>query len=68
MPLSALGYDPEDLTSAMANLRRQAAMEEIEFAPRSLESLLANTHRVLAASAIVQAQDPAPELHKTKTN
>jgi predicted DsbA family dithiol-disulfide isomerase len=59
MPLSALGYDPADLSAAMANLRRQAAMEGIEFAPRSPESLLANTHRVLAASAIVQAQDPA---------
>jgi predicted DsbA family dithiol-disulfide isomerase len=58
MPLSALGYDPEELASAMANLRRQAAVEGIEFAPRSPESLLANTHRALAASAIVQARDP----------
>ena len=58
MPLSALGYDPEDLAAAMANLRRQAAVEGIEFAPRSPESLLANTHRALAASAIVQARDP----------
>jgi predicted DsbA family dithiol-disulfide isomerase len=58
MPLSALGYDPEDLAAAMANLRRQAAAEGIMFAPRSPESLLANTHRALAASAIVQARDP----------
>jgi predicted DsbA family dithiol-disulfide isomerase len=58
MPLSALGYDPDDLAAAMANLRRQAAAEGIEFAPRSPASLLANTHRALAASAIVQAQDP----------
>jgi predicted DsbA family dithiol-disulfide isomerase len=58
MPLSALGYDPEELAAAMANLRRQASMEGIEFAPRSPESLLANTHRALAASAIVQVQDP----------
>jgi predicted DsbA family dithiol-disulfide isomerase len=34
-------------------------MEGIEFARRTPESLLANTHRALAASAIVQAQDPA---------
>jgi predicted DsbA family dithiol-disulfide isomerase len=58
MPLSALGYDPVDLSSAIANLRRQAAMEGIEFAPRSPESLLANTHRALAASAIVQVEVP----------
>ena len=58
MPLSALGYDPDDLATAMARLRRQAADEGIEFAPRSPESLLANTHRALAASAIVQEVDP----------
>ena len=58
MPLSALGYAPEDLEAAMANLRRQAAFEGMVFAPRSPESLLANTHRALAASAIVQARDP----------
>ena len=58
MPLSALGYDPDDLAAAMARLRRQAADEGIEFAPRSPESLLANTHRALAASAIVQEADP----------
>jgi predicted DsbA family dithiol-disulfide isomerase len=58
MPLSALGYDPDDLAEAMANLGRQAAVEGIKFAPRSPASLLANTHRALAASAIVQAEDP----------
>ena len=58
MPLSALGYDPDDLATAMARLRRQADDEGIEFAPRSPESLLANTHRALAASAIVQAENP----------
>ena len=58
MPLSGLGYDPDDLATAMARLRRQAADEGIEFAPRSPESLLANTHRALAASAIVQEADP----------
>jgi predicted DsbA family dithiol-disulfide isomerase len=58
MPLSALGYDPDDLAAAMARLREQAAGEGIEFAHRSPESLLANTHRALAASAIVQAEDP----------
>jgi predicted DsbA family dithiol-disulfide isomerase len=58
IPLSALGYDPEDLSAAMANLRRQAAAEGLVFAPRSPGSLLANTHLALAASAIVQAGDP----------
>lgn len=58
MPLSALGYDPDDLAAAMANLRRQAAAEGIEFAHRTPGSLLANTHPALAASAIVQAGDP----------
>ena len=58
MPLSALGYDPDDLATAMARLRSQAADEGIEFAPRSPESLLANTHRALAASAVVQEADP----------
>jgi predicted DsbA family dithiol-disulfide isomerase len=58
MPLSALGYDPDDLAAAMARLRQQAAAEGIEFAPRTPASLLANTHRALAASAIVQAESP----------
>jgi predicted DsbA family dithiol-disulfide isomerase len=58
MPLSALGYDPDELATAMARLQRQAVDEGIEFAPRSPESLLANTHRALAASAIVQETDP----------
>jgi len=59
MPLSCLGYDPEDLAAAMERLRRTAAGEGIEFAPRSPDSLLANTHRALAASAVVQEQDPS---------
>jgi predicted DsbA family dithiol-disulfide isomerase len=59
MPLSCLGYDPDDLAAAMERLRRTAAGEGIEFAPRSPESLLANTHRALAASAIVQEQGPS---------
>lgn len=58
MPLSDLGYDASELAAAMKHLRRQAAAEGIEFAPRSPESLLANTHRALAASAIVQREDP----------
>jgi predicted DsbA family dithiol-disulfide isomerase len=41
----------------MGNLRRQAAAEGIDFAPRSPESLLANTHRALAAGAWAQAED-----------
>lgn len=58
MPLSALGYDPDDLATAMARLRSQAVDEGIEFAHRSPDSLLANTHRALAASAIIQETDP----------
>ena len=42
----------------MENLRRQAAAEGIDFAPRSPESLLANTHRALAASAWAQSEEP----------
>ena len=42
----------------MANLQRHAAAEGIAFAPRSPASLLANTHRALAASAFVQAEKP----------
>jgi predicted DsbA family dithiol-disulfide isomerase len=58
MPLSALGYDPDDLAAAMEKLRHRAALEGIEFAHRSPATLLANTHRALAASAFVQAEDP----------
>ena len=58
MPLSDLGYEPDELAAAMKHLRRQAEAEGIEFAPRSPESLLANTHRALAASAIVQTRGP----------
>lgn len=58
MPLSALGYDSEDLAAAMAKLSRLAAAAGIVFAPCSPASLLANTHRALVACAIVQATDP----------
>jgi predicted DsbA family dithiol-disulfide isomerase len=43
----------------MEHLRRQAAAEGIDFAPRSPSSLLVNTHRALAAG--VWAQTEAPE-------
>jgi predicted DsbA family dithiol-disulfide isomerase len=42
----------------MRNLQRQAAAEGIDFAPRSPESLLVNTHRALAASAWAQIESP----------
>jgi len=42
----------------MEHLRRQAAAEGVDFAPRSPASLLANTHRALAASAWAQAEEP----------
>jgi predicted DsbA family dithiol-disulfide isomerase len=58
MPLARLGYAPEDLAAAMANLRRHAAAEGLVFAPRSPESLIANTHRALAASVHAQAAEP----------
>jgi predicted DsbA family dithiol-disulfide isomerase len=42
----------------MEHLRRQAAAEGIDFAPRSPSSLLVNTHRALAASAWAQTELP----------
>ncbi len=58
MPLSSLGYPPADLEAIHERLRREGAAEGLEFAPRSGDSLLANTHRALAASAIVQSGEP----------
>jgi len=58
LPLSSLGYDPDELAAMMGNLARQAAAEGIDFAPRSPDSLLANTHRALAASAWAQLEQP----------
>ena len=58
LPLSSLGYDPDELAMMMGNLQRQAAAEGIDFAPRSPASLLANTHRALAASAWAQVEAP----------
>lgn len=40
------------------NLRRHAAAEGIDFAPRSPDSLLVNTHRALAASVFAQTEAP----------
>jgi predicted DsbA family dithiol-disulfide isomerase len=42
----------------MEHLRRQAAAEGIDFAPRSPSSLLVNTHRALAASVYGQTEEP----------
>jgi len=58
LPLSSLGYDPDELAAMMAHLQRQAAAEGVDFAPRSPASLLANTHRALAASAWAQVEEP----------
>jgi len=58
LPLASLGYEPAELAAMMANLRRQAAAEGIDFAPRSAASLLVNTHRALAASAWAQVEVP----------
>lgn len=59
LPLASLGYEPAELQAALENLRRQGAAEGIDFAPRSPESLLVNTHRALAASVWVQRELPA---------
>jgi predicted DsbA family dithiol-disulfide isomerase len=59
LPLSSLGYEPAELNARIEHLRRQAAAEGIDFAPRSPSSLLVNTHRALAAG--VWAQTEAPE-------
>jgi predicted DsbA family dithiol-disulfide isomerase len=59
LPLSRLGYEPAELKAMMEHLRRQAAAEGVDFAPRSPDSLLVNTHRALAAG--VWAQTEAPE-------
>ena len=59
LPLADLGYEPAALAAMMEHLRRQAATEGIDFAPRSPASLLVNTHRALAAGA--WAQTTAPE-------
>lgn len=59
LPLASIGYEPAELAAMMEHLRRQAAAEGIDFAPRSPASLLVNTHRALAAG--VYAQTEAPE-------
>jgi len=58
LPLASLGYEPSELAAMMEHLRRQAAAEGIDFAPRSPASLLVNTHRALAASAWAQTEAP----------
>ncbi len=58
LPLSSLGYEPAELAAMMEHLRRQAATEGIDFAPRSPASLLVNTHRALAASVYCQTEEP----------
>jgi len=58
LPLSSIGYEPAELAAMMEHLRRQAAAEGIDFAPRSPDSLLVNTHRALAASVYGQIEAP----------
>jgi predicted DsbA family dithiol-disulfide isomerase len=57
-PLSSLPYTPDELAAMMENLRRHAAAEGLAFAARSPHSLLANTHRALAAGAYAQREEP----------
>ena len=57
LPLSSIGYEPAELAAMMEHLRRQAAAEGIDFAPRSPASLLVNTHRALAASVYGQTEE-----------
>ena len=58
IPLSSIGYEPAELAAMMEHLRRQAAAEGIDFAPRSPSSLLVNTHRALAAAVFAQTDSP----------
>ena len=58
LPLASLGYEPAELKAMMEHLRRQAAAEGIDFAPRSPSSLLVNTHRALAAGVWAQNEEP----------
>ncbi|MDP1603744.1 MAG: DsbA family protein [Legionella sp.] len=58
LPLSSIGYEPAELAAMMEHLRRQAAAEGMDFAPRSPESLLVNTHRALAASVYAHNNEP----------
>lgn len=55
MPVSALGYPPEQWEAMQANLRRAAEAEGLQLANRPKVS---NTHRALVASAYVQAAEP----------
>jgi predicted DsbA family dithiol-disulfide isomerase len=55
MPVSALGYPPEQWDAMQATLRRAAEAEGLELGNRPKVS---NTHRALVASAYVQAAEP----------
>lgn len=56
LPVSALGYPPEQWSAMTANLRRQAAQEGLSIAEHSR---LSNTHDALAASEYAQAEEPS---------
>jgi predicted DsbA family dithiol-disulfide isomerase len=56
MPVEALPYPPEQWRMMVENLRRQAEAEGLAMADRPR---VGNTHRALAASAYVQAEEPA---------
>lgn len=55
IPAEALPYPREQWEAMMANLRRQAEAEGLDMSSRPRVS---NTHRALAASAYVQAEEP----------
>jgi predicted DsbA family dithiol-disulfide isomerase len=55
LPVSALGYPPQQWEAMTANLRRQAESEGLVVAEHTR---LSNTHDALVASAYVQAQVP----------
>ena len=55
MPVEALPYPRAQWEAMMANLRRHAEAEGLEMSNRPFVS---NTHRALAASAYVQAEEP----------
>ena len=58
MPLSALPYTAEELSSMIDNLRRHAAAEGLDFSGLGDERGIVNTHRALRAGCYAQEHEP----------
>ena len=59
MPLSSLPYTAEELELMLENLKRQAALEGLDFSGQSLEGgLIPNTHRALVVGTWAQEEHP----------